>query len=67
MLDIAAIATILDKPLGVRLLPIPGKTAGQMTNFDHDFLHNAKIQQIKSDPCPAKFFNVEKLFSYIKL
>ncbi|MDD5458676.1 MAG: DUF711 family protein [Phycisphaerae bacterium] len=66
MLDIAAIATKLDKPLGVRLLPIPGKNAGQTTDFDHDFLHNTKIQQLKSHPCHDIFFNTQKSFSYTK-
>jgi len=65
MLDIAAIAIRLKKPLGVRLLPIPGKVAGQFTDFDHDFLQNTKIQKVKYRSCPGSLFDTDKPFSYV--
>jgi len=65
MLDIAAIAIRLNKPLGVRLLPIPGKVAGELTDFDHDFLHNTKIQEVKYRAFPGNFLDAEQLFGYL--
>jgi hypothetical protein len=65
MLDIAAAAIRLDKPLGVRLLPIPGKAAGQFTNFEHDFLQNTRIQRSKHHSCRSIFFGVRQPFFYI--
>jgi hypothetical protein len=56
MLDMAAISIKLGKPLGIRLLPIPGKAAGDITNFDHDFLHNTKVQALKSFACSSHLF-----------
>ncbi|WP_199245405.1 DUF711 family protein [[Phormidium] sp. ETS-05] len=43
LLDIASLAIKLNKPLSARLLLIPGKTAGEMTNFDSPYLVNCKI------------------------
>lgn len=65
MLDIAAIAIRLNKPLGVRLLPIPEKTAGEFTDFDHDFLHNTRIQQVKYSACSGSFFDAKQPFTYL--
>ena len=36
--DVAAMATKLNKPLAARLLPIPGKNAGDMATFDNPHL-----------------------------
>ncbi len=65
MLDIAAVAIKLDKPLGVRLLPIPGKAAGQFTDFEHDFLQNTRIQKAGYQGCCSNFFDAQQPFSYI--
>ena len=43
LLDVAAVSRRYQKPLGVRLLPIPGKKAGELTSFEHDFLCNTRI------------------------
>lgn len=45
--DVAALAVKLRKPLSARLLPVAGKKAGQMTEFDDPFLVNAVIQPLK--------------------
>ena len=42
-LDVAALATRLDKPLTARLFPVPGKAAGEMTAFRHPHLCNARV------------------------
>ncbi|CAH0541765.1 DUF711 family protein [Vibrio marisflavi] len=43
-LDLAMMASRLNKPLGLRLLPIQGKRAGAVTHFNHDFLNDTCIQ-----------------------
>ncbi len=41
--DVAAMATKLDKPLAARLLPIPGKRAGEMATFDNPHLTDSAM------------------------
>ncbi len=43
LLDVAALAVRLDKPLTARLMPIPGKNAGDMTDFDFDYFANGRV------------------------
>lgn len=64
MLDVSALAMKLKKPLGVRLLPIPNKVCGEMTKFEHDFLHNTKVLQIRNRGYAKKLFNRNQIFSY---
>ncbi|MGD0552227.1 MAG: DUF711 family protein [Sedimentisphaerales bacterium] len=65
LLDVAALSNRLQKPLGVRLLPIPGKSAGQITDFDHDFLCNTKIVPTSNKSLSENFFNSDKPFGYL--
>jgi uncharacterized protein (UPF0210 family) len=46
LLDLAALAMRLDKPLTARLMPVPGKKAGDMTNFDFPYFNNSRILPI---------------------
>jgi uncharacterized protein (UPF0210 family) len=41
--DVAALAHKLQKPLAVRLLPIPGKVAGEIVRFDNPYLTDATV------------------------
>lgn len=43
LLDLAALAHRLDKPLTARLLPIPGKVAGEATEFDFSYFANSRV------------------------
>ncbi|MCT7979244.1 DUF711 family protein [Laspinema olomoucense] len=43
LLDVASLAIKLDKPLSARLFPIPGKQAGEMTEFNSPYLVDGKI------------------------
>jgi uncharacterized protein (UPF0210 family) len=43
LLDVATLALIADKPLTARLMPIPGKRAGDVTDFDFPYFANARI------------------------
>ncbi len=45
--DMATLAVKLNKPLSARLLPVAGKKAGQMTEFDDPFLVNAILQPLQ--------------------
>jgi len=44
--DMASLAVKLRKPLSARLLPVTGKKAGDLTEFDDPFLVNAVIQPL---------------------
>lgn len=48
ILDVAALSTTLNKPLGVRLLPIPMKHENDFTEFSYDFLTNSRVKSIKN-------------------
>jgi uncharacterized protein (UPF0210 family) len=42
-LDVATLAVRLGKPLSARLMPIPGKRRGELTNFSSPHLVNTRI------------------------
>ena len=46
LLDIASLSIALDKPLSARLMPIPGKRIGQMTQYEFEYFANSKIMEI---------------------
>ena len=48
LLDLCALALRLDKPLTARLMPIPGKKAGDETNFDFAFFAPSRVMEIDS-------------------
>ncbi len=50
LLDLSALALRLDKPLTARLMPVPGKKAGDVTNFDFGFFANSKVMALESLP-----------------
>lgn len=50
LLDVSALSLRLNKPLTARLLPIPGKQAGDMTEFEFDYFVNAKILALNTTP-----------------
>jgi uncharacterized protein (UPF0210 family) len=47
LLDVAALALRLDKPLTARLMPIPGAQAGDMTHFDFPYFANGRVLDVK--------------------
>jgi len=47
LLDVAALALRLDKPLTARLMPIPGAKAGDVTQFDFEYFANGRVLDIK--------------------
>ena len=46
LLDIASLSEKLNKPLSARLMPIPGKKAGEMTEFDFPYFANTRIMSL---------------------
>lgn len=50
LMDVAALALRLDKALTARLMPIPGKQAGDETSFDFDFFANSRVMKLESEP-----------------
>ena len=50
LVDIAALALRLDKPLTARLMPIPGKKAGEETGFDFEYFANSKVLALPAEP-----------------
>jgi uncharacterized protein (UPF0210 family) len=62
LFDVAALSVRLGKPLTARLMPIPGKKAGDKTNFDFDFFAPSRVLPL----CGGKVqlpLNGEKAFS----
>lgn len=53
LLDLCALALRLDKPLTARLMPVPGKQAGDVTTFDFSFFANSKVMALDSAPVHA--------------
>ncbi len=50
LLDLAVLAHRLDKPLTARLMPIPGKSAGDPTNFTFDYFANSRVMALEAYP-----------------
>lgn len=46
LLDVAALAVRLGKPLTARLMPVPGKRAGDATEFQFDFFANGRVMEL---------------------
>lgn len=61
LLDLAALSLRLNKALTARLMPIPGKKAGEMTEFDFDFFANSRILPINSAAVLGKLAGNEEI------
>ena len=48
LLDLAALSQRLDKPLTARLMPIPGKSAGDETDFNFEYFANSRVMAINA-------------------
>jgi hypothetical protein len=49
LLDLATLALRLDKPLTARLMPIPGKKAGDLTGFDFAYFANSRVLAVNAE------------------
>ena len=59
LLDLSALAMRLDKPLTARLMPVPGKKAGDATNFDFAFFANSRVMSLDSVPLNYPLSGIE--------
>lgn len=50
LLDLGALAVRLNKPLTGRLMPIPGKEAGDETDFDFEFFAGSRVMALDAAP-----------------
>ncbi len=57
LMDVAALAVRLAKPLTARLMPIPGKTAGDKTNFQFDYFANSRVMALDGQTLSAPISN----------
>jgi len=55
LLDVAALALRLDKPLTARLMPVPGARAGDLTRFDFAYFCNGRVLDVKGYGSPGLF------------
>jgi hypothetical protein len=55
LLDVATLSLVCEKPLTARLMPIPGKKAGEMTDFDFAYFANAQIMSVRGCGAPRVF------------
>lgn len=66
LLDLCALALRLDKPLTARLMPIPGKKAGDITEFDFGFFANSKVMKLESEPLKNSLAGNENFLLQVK-
>lgn len=50
LLDVAALALRLDKPLLARLMPVPGKQAGEPTGFNFSYFAPGAVMALRAAP-----------------
>ena len=55
LLDIASLALRLRKPLTGRLMPIPGKKVGDLTEFNFDYFANSRVMALDAEPLTGLF------------
>lgn len=55
LLDLSALALRLNKPLTARLMPIPGKKAGDPTDFNFDYFANSRVMALEAEPLKPPF------------
>jgi uncharacterized protein (UPF0210 family) len=61
LLDLAALALRLNKPLTARLMPIPGKKAGDPTEFGFEYFANSKVLAVPAQPLSGPLAGDESL------
>ncbi len=59
LLDVATLSLRLRKPLTARLMPVPGKKAGDATEFDFEYFANSKVMALEAEPLGKLFASNE--------
>ena len=60
LLDVAALSLRLDKPLTARLVPIPGKMAGDLIEFDFPYFANSRVMGVRAEGLKGFFTGDER-------
>jgi len=60
LLDLSVLSLRLNKPLTARLMPIPGKKAGDPTNFDFDYFVNSRVMALEAQALSAPFATTKR-------
>jgi uncharacterized protein (UPF0210 family) len=55
LLDVGALSQRLRKPLTARLMPVPGKRAGDQTSFDFTYFANSRVLAVDAAPLAGLF------------
>jgi uncharacterized protein (UPF0210 family) len=53
LFDVAALAVRLKKPLSARLMPLPGKSAGDAVHFDFEYFADSRVLAVNEDETPS--------------
>ena len=61
LLDVGVLSCRLSKPLTARLMPVPGKRAGDPTGFDFTFFANSRVMALEAQPLTG-FLNGDAVF-----
>jgi uncharacterized protein (UPF0210 family) len=61
LLDVAALAQRLNKPLLARLMPIPGLKAGDPTSFDFSYFAPGAVMALRAAPLSGLFTGSENI------
>jgi uncharacterized protein (UPF0210 family) len=61
LMDVATLATRLGKPLTARLMPIPGKKAGDLTDFEFEYFSRARILSVSGQTLDPRRFGEDPI------
>ncbi|MEL7645392.1 MAG: DUF711 family protein [Anaerolineaceae bacterium] len=61
LLDLGALALRLNKPLTARLMPIPGKKAGDLTEFDFTYFANSRVMPLQAQKVTGLLSGLENI------
>jgi uncharacterized protein len=64
LIDISALALRLNKPLTARLMPVPGKHAGDLTSFSFGFFANSRVMALDAAPLSRALGGDEEFLLY---
>ncbi len=61
LLDLSALALRLDKPLTARLMPIPGKRAGDRTDFNFGYFANSRVMALDAQGLKLPILKTDRI------
>lgn len=61
LMDLGALACRLNKPLTGRLMPIPGKLAGDRTDYNFEFFANSRVMALEAEKIGAPMISAPEI------